>query len=226
MEILAHCKVYSLSQYYHAQRQLLTIDAKTEPVRSLHLIEPDFKIYDFKRQLLKDNVTTNGKILIIDIVSTWRNTLINDAKLLNNIWYINSEELFTLEGIICFLARLNANPSNTLHNECSIDKDQTKSNTDDSISLQGIIIDNLSYLYAGTANDIKSLNILLKLIKNIQRTFGCWYVSTSLNNEFYQGIEHSFTSQNNTIMSSYMNDIDLVMVRDPITHKVLLKNKT
>ncbi|CAB4257274.1 similar to Saccharomyces cerevisiae YLR376C PSY3 Protein involved in a Rad51p-, Rad54p-dependent pathway for homologous recombination repair [Maudiozyma barnettii] len=235
MEVLAHCKIYSLSQYYHPQEQLITIDpgitttltdSKTGRIRTLHLIEPDFKIHDFKRRLLKENITANGKVLIIDIVSAWKNTLLNDPLLLPNVWYANSEELFTLEGVICFLARINANPTNTLQRECSIDKnDCHQSNKKEENSLQGIIIDNLSYLHTDSTTDTKSLNILFKLIKNIQRTFGCWYVSTSLNNEFYQGIEHSFNSTNNTIMSNYVNDMDLVMVRDPSTKQVRQLNK-
>ena len=227
MEVLKHCKEYSLSQYYHAKPRSLTIENVSEPAHSMHLIEPDFKMNEYKRQLVINNYNsdTNGAILIIDIISIWKQTLKETRFDKINYWYVNTEEICTIEGLICFLARVNANPIITLNEECAIRYGTTSANC----SIDGIIIDNLSYL--NTTEDSKSFNILKNMISNIQKTFGCWYISTSLTIEFSQGIEHSFYpkpivpyTNYTSFPSSYLNDINIVMIRDSLTHSKIVKN--
>lgn len=231
MEILKHCKEYPLSQYYHTVPHSLNLqdvsDTTTTPKYSMHLIEPDFKMNEYKRQLVLRNYETGntGAILIIDIISIWRQTL-EETRFANiKYWYVNSKEISTIEGLICFLGRVNANPIVTLNKECPI---RYGTNAAD-CSVDGIIIDNLSYL--NTSDDFKSFNILKNMISNIQKAFGCWYISTSLNLEFSQGIEHSFYPKpivpytNYTAFpSNYLNDMNIVMVRDSSTHSKVIKN--
>lgn len=227
MEVLKHCKEYSLSQYYHAKPHSLKLEDVPEIVHSFHLVEPDSKMNEYKRQLLirNYNLEGNGAILIIDIISIWKQTLKETRFDKINYWYVNSEEICTIEGLICFLARVNANPIITLNKECPIRYGPNSANC----SLDGIIIDNLSYL--ATSEDSKSFNILKNMISNIQKTFGCWYISTSLDIEFSQGIEHSFYPKpvapytNYTAFpSSYLNDMNIVMIRDSGTQSKLIRN--
>lgn len=179
------------------------------------MIEHDFKISDLKRRFVLENLPeTNGKILVIDIISIWYDTL-KDHKIKDKFYYMNSNSLLTMDGLICFLVQLNESPKIAL-TRCHNDFRVTEFNE----SLCGIVIDNLSYL---KQIDNKSLNILWKILNMLSKSYGCWIMTTSYGIEYYQGIENSFNRNNNLkkkliyptlLPASYLSEMDCIILRE------------
>ena len=221
MEVLAHCKMYPLSQYYRAARCELVIPEGVTATRnrattprlpqSLHLIEHDFRISDLKRRFLLDNLPGDGepgRVLLIDTASIWQDTALRDPRFRDKVWYLNTAEVLTTEGLVSFLSQLNAYPKRALA-KCHGDTDGR---------LHGIVIDNVSYLDPRAHG---SATVLLKLLRVLQSTYGCWFATVSYGLEFYEGVGKAFSQQTSQSQLyptmfpiGYLNEMDCVVLRE------------
>lgn len=185
----------------------MAVDAPTKPVALLHLIEHSFRTSTFKRDLFlrcageRDDST----VLVIDIVSEWK-TLLQDHRDAG-VHIMSSTSVLTFDGLIGFLLQLNESPREALK-RC-----QRRDST--SKQLAGIVIDNVSYL----AQDPGSYTLLLRALKMLRNTFGCWIITVSYGLEFYNGVENStaplYRSGSLTrVPVSYTNEMDAMIIRD------------
>lgn len=171
----------------------------------LHVIEHDFKLSTFKKQLyLNCKSNGNSTILLIDILSAWKE-FINSTN--DELFVMNSLSIMTMDGLVNFLLHLNESPLYALK-RC-----QKRDSFDKQLS--GIIIDNISYF----AHDPTSYGLLLKVLKLLRKTFGCWIITISYGLEYYNGVENA-TSQlykggsQTKIPTGYINEMDVVLIRD------------
>ncbi|CCD27101.1 Psy3p NDAI_0J02090 [Naumovozyma dairenensis CBS 421] len=181
-------------------------DNNTNKVALAHLIEHEFKLTTFKKKLLIDLITIpnhekNGKnsYLIIDISSTWKQYLIelfdrenNQTNFTTSINYMNSFSILNMDGLINFLMQLNGSPIDALK-RCQ-QYPSTSSDSIDQYQLSGIIIDNLSYISSSSSSSTSTFPLLLKLLKLLRKSFGCWIFTTSYGISYYKGIENSLES--------------------------------
>ncbi|CAR26335.1 hypothetical protein ZYGR_0H01440 [Zygosaccharomyces rouxii] len=210
MDVLAHCRVYPISNFYHAVPQSLTLPSciGSHCVSFVHLIEHNFKFTPFKRQIwnqcIECSVNDGSSILVIDIISEWKKIIQENSQ---GVHYMNSTSICNMEGLQNFLMQLQASPLEALQ-RCLI-----KDRLDKQIS--GIIIDNLSYL----AHDLSSYSALIKILKQLRRTFGCWILTIGYGLEYYDGVENSTSTPNRTgaltkLPASYINEMDVIILRE------------
>lgn len=185
---------------------LVTTDNELKPVGLLHLIEHSFKTSTFKRDLfLKCAGDRNdSSILVIDIVSEWKSLLRNYDV---GVHVMSSTSILNIDGLISFLLQLNESPREALK----------RCQRRDSLSkqLSGIVIDNVSYI----VHDPGSYNLLLRTLKMLRNTFGCWIITISYGLEFYNGVENSTASLYRSgsitrVPISYTNEMDAMIIRD------------
>lgn len=172
----------------------------------MHLIEHDFKLSTFKRQLfLTSKSDSKCTILLIDVISVWREFLNQSNS--NELFVMNSISILSMDGLLNFLLHLSESPQEALkrcHVRDSFDK-----------QLGGIIIDNISYF----THDSTSYSLLIKILKLLRETFGCWVITTSYGLEYYNGVENAtsplYKSGSLTRLPvSYTNEMDAVLIRD------------
>ena len=230
MEVLEHCKVYPLAQFYRAGHCDLVVPsgvaatgahAPSRVPLSLHLIEHDFRISELKRRLLLDNIeagsdTEPHRVLIIDTASIWQDTVLNDSRFRDRVCYVNCPEVLTSEGLVAFLSQLNTAPRQALA-RCH---PQTRPASLE-FRLRGIVIDNVSYL---DPRGHGSATVLLRLLRALQTTYGCWFATVSYGLEFYAGVGRAFplqTSQSQLYPTmfpiGYLNEMDCVLLRETQT---------
>lgn len=231
MDVLAHCRVYPLSnvciydltsrlnifhftdylsQFYHAVPQSLTLSnfMGSPSVSFIHLIEHGFKFTPFKRQIwdqcVDSSIKDDSSVLIIDPISEWKKVA---QKTPNGVHYMNSTSICNMDGLQSFLMQLQTSPLDALR-RCHIQDRPDK-------QISGIVIDNLSYL----AHDMSSYNALIKILKQLRRTFGCWIFTIGYGLEYYDGIENSTSTPNwkgvlTKLPASYTNEMDLIILRE------------
>lgn len=210
MEVLKHCRVYPLSNYCAVEGRHF-IDPQNNKARHVHLVEHNFKLTDAKIQLLERNMG-DGIIIIVDVISCWKRYCKGKAR----TCYMNSASTLHLEGVINFLSQLIEYPQEALKRCQDTDVDVT------SMTIQGIVIDNLSY-YQTPSTSLRDFNILYKLLKTLRTTYGCWSLTTSYGLEYYNGVEALTAASYNSgtsytkIPQSYIKEMDTVIVRDTPT---------
>ncbi|KAL3233442.1 Platinum sensitivity protein 3 [Nakaseomyces bracarensis] len=212
MEVLKNCRVYPLSNYCSAEEHLFElpreIGAQGSGFRHVHLVEHSFRLTEAKTKLVEANIDSGaGLVVVIDVISCWKKRLGGRA----NVCYLNSGSTCHMEGLINFLSQLVENPLEALR-RCNCKATFTQA------SIQGIVIDNLSYTQ--TPGSLRDFNILFKLLRTLRTTYGCWSLTTSYGLEYYNGIE-SLTSAAYTtgttytkIPHSYIKEMDSVIMRD------------
>ncbi|CCF56046.1 hypothetical protein KAFR_0A06110 [Kazachstania africana CBS 2517] len=203
MDVLANCRIYPLSNFLKPKRNAINLEGlninnsnditiNNNESQSLHLIEHSFRKSKFKEQLVSNNFE---HIIIIDIISIWQDDKFN---------VINS--IYTFNELINFLTKFNDSPLATL-SEYGISMD----------TVEGIMIDNLSYI--GNLNN-KSIVILIKILKLIQINFGCFILSTSYGLEYYEGIENFQRMKNlnlkypTLLPMNYLLEMDTILLRE------------
>lgn len=173
-----------------------------------HLIEHSFKFTPFKRRLwsecVKCSINEGSSILVIDVVSEWRD-VIREAHV--DVHYMNSTSILTMEGLQNFLTQLNTSPEEALK-RCYLRDRLDK-------QIGGIIIDNLSYF----THDMTSYAALLKILKQLRQSFGCWVLTISYGLEYYNGVENSTATSNRggaltRLPASYTSEMDAVILRE------------
>lgn len=173
----------------------------------LHMIEHSFKSSKFKRDLFLQCAgdSEDSSVLVVDIVSEWKNLLKDHQDV--GVHVMSSTSILNFEGLISFLLQLIESPSEALK----------RCQRRDSLSKQlgGIVIDNVSYL----AHDPSSYTLLLRTLKMLRNTFGCWIITISYGLEFYNGVENSTASLYKSgpltrIPISYTNEMDAMIIRD------------
>ena len=218
MDVLAHCRVYPLSNFYHPSPQSITLpntlisntDNDKPHIGLLHLIEHDFKMSNFKKQLFNHLTTSNASYLIIDITSTWKRFLLSSSSASASLMYMNSTSILSFEGLINYLVQLNDHPTTALQRSLSINNEPLQL----TLPLSGIIIDNLSYL----PQDPPQFKILTNILKLLRKSLGCWIMTTSYGLEYNQGIENtistSASNSNTYIPLNYTKEMDIVLLHE------------
>lgn len=145
-----------------------------------------------------------SSVLVIDIVSEWREVIQESSQ---GVHYMNSASICNMEGLQNFLMQLQASPVEALQ-RCLFRDRLNK-------QISGIIIDNLSYL----AHDLSSYSVLIKILKQLRQTYGCWILTIGYGLEYYDGIENSTSTPNRTgaltkLPTSYTNEMDLIILRE------------
>lgn len=173
----------------------------------VHLIEHSFKASVFKKDLFLHCAAggDESSYLIIDIVSEWEKMLDDQQQL--PLYVMNSTSILSMDGLVNFLLQLNESPGKALK-RCRREDSQTK-------QLAGIVIDNISYL----SQDTNSYNLLIKTLKMLRKTFGCWILTVSYGLEYYNGVENALASTNRSgaptrVPPSFTNEMDAVIIRD------------
>lgn len=184
-------------------------EVNLDKIGFLHLIEHEFKITRFKKELFTHCTTPNGSspfsTLVIDVISEW-NTLVMDNRLLG-AHYMNSTSILNMDGLINFLLQLNECPQEALK-RCQRKDILSK-------QLGGIIIDNISYF----THDTTSYNLLIKVLKMLRNTFGCWIMTIGYGLEYYNGVENSTIHAHKSglltrLPMTYTNEMDAIIIRD------------
>ncbi|CCH58606.1 hypothetical protein TBLA_0A08160 [Henningerozyma blattae CBS 6284] len=225
MEILKNCKIYPLSKFYKPNYQYYQLPPGIKPnenldtskISKLHLIEYGFEITPLKRSLLTTMLMMEdvGNVLIIDIVSIWLGTIeMMNMKQKKKINYLNC--ISNIKELNNFLSQLIETPIVALR-RC-----QQFENVDEVIQrrLDGIFIDNVSYLQdfnedqKGNSQMYDELN---KMIRKVREVFGCWVVSISYGNEYYEGVEGCLNVKSHSISGvpiSFLNGMDMIVLRE------------
>lgn len=184
-------------------------EVNLEKIGFLHLIEHEFKITKFKKDLFTHCTTSNGSsqfsTLVIDVISEWNNLLENNKVM--RAHYMNSTSILNMDGLINFLLQLNESPQEALK-RCQRKDTLSK-------QLGGIIIDNITYL----THDTTSYNLLLRVLKMLRNTFGCWIMTISYGLEYYNGVENSTVHAHKSglltrLPMTYTNEMDAIIIRD------------
>ncbi|QLQ80791.1 hypothetical protein HG537_0E01460 [Torulaspora globosa] len=142
--------------------------------------------------------------LVVDIVSEWE-TMLYDCNM--GFYVMNSTSIHNMEGLVNFLLQLNESPREALM-RCRIKDSQSK-------QLAGIVIDNISYL----SHDVNSYNLLIRTLKMLRNTFGCWILTVSYGLEYYNGVENALASPHRAgsltrVPLGYTNEMDAMIIRD------------
>lgn len=220
MDILSNCRVYPVSKFYHPVSQFLNYDGGGN-IRFFHLIEHDFRLSAYKRELIQQSIVSSNNhqaILIIDIISVWK-SFIQEEKVNGGgpVFYMNSSSMLTIDGLINFLLQLNESPKEALK-RCMNYQDKYLH-----CQLAGIVIDNVSYLQWSNINSLTKFNLLFKILNILRSNFGCWIISISYGLEFYNGIENKGSFTSNTSMKlnyptyipiNYLNEMDAIVLRE------------
>lgn len=174
-------------------------------LRFLHLIEHSFKGSAFKRELFLHccGESSESTVLVIDIVSEWE-TMLCDC---NGFYVMNSTSILNMDGLVNYLLQLNESPRDALM-RCRRKDSESK-------QLAGIVIDNISYL----SHDANSYNLLIKTLKMLRKTFGCWILTVSYGLEFYNGVENALASQHRSpsltrVPPGFTSEMDAIIIRD------------
>lgn len=182
-------------------------NADPEEIGSLHLIEHSFKGSSFKKDLFLHNAADrdDSTFLVIDIVSEWETMLSDHLDL--GFYVMNSTSILNMDGLVNFLLQLNDSPKEALM-RCQRKDSEMK-------QLAGIVIDNVSYL----SYDSNSYSVLVKTLKMLRNTFGCWLITTSYGLEYYNGVENAMAPQHRSgsltrVPVNFTNEMDAIIIRD------------
>lgn len=226
MEILKHCRIYPISSfcattetYFKIPDDLVNqhLALRTRKLGHIHVVEHSFRLSKVKKKLITTNLDENsGLILLIDVISCWKQfarSLVNNGQ---SIAYLSSASLCQFDGLLNFLGQLIDSPDEALK-RCIFTDSYSYSCLQQ--PLTGIIIDNLSYYQTPVA--MREFSALQKMLKSLRSTFGCWTMTTSYGLEYYNGVEGGtsslYTSSGTSFTRlpvSYIKDTDLVLMRD------------
>ncbi|CAI4035275.1 hypothetical protein SMKI_12G4250 [Saccharomyces mikatae IFO 1815] len=226
MEVLKNIRIYPLSNYITSTKNYINLPNELRNLVSkeqegklgfLHIIENDFKPSLVLKKLV-DYTEDNGKILVIDIVSLWS----QQKQKQHGVIYMNSLSCINITGLIVFLELLYHSPTDALR-RCQVDNFN--------FQLQGIMIDNLSFLNFESDNNYGVINLskfekLSVILRKLREFLGCWIITKSFSTEFYNGIENtlidkwsikskgSVTQYPTKLPESYMKGMDLIVYKE------------
>lgn len=205
MDILAHCRIYPISQY-------IEIPQHKEPITQdglVHIILDEIKnksyqwIHQRKTTAATDTRPDNGTdcklTLIIDLLNVWDVNVtiqdtVEDTQKSPNIHIIKDCKYIKFQNLITFL-----------HDEVLMG--QYLFENCKNMILYGIIIDNLS-IYSFDLENSKLFNKLCKVLARIRCKYGCWIKTVSFKDS--EGIGKYPTR----IPIYYLNHMETVLVYD------------
>lgn len=150
MDVLAHCKIYPISNY-------INVPGHAEPISQcgvVHLMIDEIKnkSYQWPHQQGTVESNTNKFTLVIDLLNVW----------IPNRYVVKDVRLVNLQALIKFL-------NDEVYSGSWFNENSTA-------ILEGLIIDNLSiYQY----ESVKLFNIFLNLLRKIRHKYGCWIKTVS-----------------------------------------------
>lgn len=205
MDILAHCRIYPISQY-------ITIPRHKEPVAHsglVHIILDEIKNKSYqwihqRKELATTKTSSSNRptcklTLVIDLLNVWDDNArsqdrVEDQLRKTDIHIIKDSKYIKFQNLITFL------DDEILMGQYLFD------NHKDMI-LYGIIIDNLS-IYSFDPENLKLFNKLYKVLERIQFKYGCWIKTISFKDA--TGIGKYPTR----IPIYYLNNMETILVYD------------
>ncbi|SCU94322.1 LAME_0F07008g1_1 [Lachancea meyersii CBS 8951] len=241
MNVLAHCRVYPLSTFYKPSAVEIdwlgknsfgnvVLDCEQSPsaqkigsIGFLHVIEHSFRVSAFKQSLLSRLVEKSPNqsfVLVMDLISCWNGTLPELQQDEKAVAYLNSPSLLNFDSLINFLVQLNESPQDAL----------SRCQTPVSLQYQlaGIFIDNISYY----THDHASYDLLLKVLRMLRATYGCFIVTVGYGLEFYNGVERALVEPSHLTYEIptrlpilYVKNMDCILSRDTETDARVVDTK-
>lgn len=176
MNVISRCKVYSLDAFTCPRQHSCSINGQS--ANRIHIVQ----------DTLGGNATTHevvdrvrgecgGNGLVLNISSMpWRT-------LDSAVFHQANVSMLQFSSVVQFLSQLVSDPETAL-SRCAAQA------ADPAQPLTWLLLDNLSHLAMDPAFDAQILN---KLLRSVQGTFGAVVISTSLPLAFHGGVENSFS---------------------------------